>query len=143
MSPGEEALTDDELVYRRVPHRDEFLSGPRRASPLAFRPHPESDRDGLSFFRKKYATALETVADRGPGKPTFLAPLLVLDIRGIGLEILPAPLPENPGHCVVPGLNSMTPKPVAVELRRQLALVAMRLEGPFGSPSVRLPDQHS
>src|ERR1051326_4397587 len=131
MAQGRELLTDEELVFRRVPNDQHHVEDAhaRIPSPIAFRPHPEHDKDGLSLLRAKYVTSLENAAERR-GKSTYLARLLVSDVRGLGLDVLPDPPP--PEHCSIPRLNAANRKESwALELQKKLAHRLSTLVGPF------------
>jgi hypothetical protein len=123
-----EAVEDGEFIYRRI-HRT-FLD-PRAPIPIqlpAFRP-TANDNTGLSFFRAGFlAQPQDALANLAPDKAKnyYVARLAVLDVRRLGLTVVPEPIPgEPPGHVVIPELSWASYqaqeqhwKPLLVELAR-------------------------
>lgn len=137
MDPGTEPIADDELLYRRISMASGWYE-PARIPPLnpeAFRPNKKTDESGLSLWRAKYVTAQE--AARGPsGKPYYVAVLSAADLRAKGIEIVPRPLPGQPGHAEIPALTSANRSDQ--QAKNMSALIAeklcLRFEGPFPQP---------
>lgn len=129
---GDEQITDDEVLYRRVPER--WCSN-GAVDRQAFRPHPENDADGLSLSRAKYKTPEQAATTTWPGKRYFIAVLYASKLRAIGLDIKPAPLAGDPGHCVLPILNASNRR--SDGSRHYAGILALGLTaddilGPFG-----------
>lgn len=88
MGSGSEPISDDELLYRRVPIR---WYDPSTGRPFdeAFAPHKENDLTGLSVSRAKYKS-IEQAARGMPGKRYYVATLRAGDLRGslpcVGLQ---------------------------------------------------------
>jgi hypothetical protein len=124
MQHGSEPVDDDELILRRIPDAQVERSSSPRPSPIAFQPHRENDRRGISFSRAKYSTA-EQVARGGLRRPArFVAQFSVRALRASGVDVEPDPTPDNPGHCVAPALRSDTRGTNrTLELQRLLAEV--------------------
>jgi hypothetical protein len=100
-------VEEHEFVLRRI-HRNAYNSN--LDSPIlriAFQPN-QNDDTGLSVFRERFVDATGTLADIAPEKRDayFVARLAVLDLRSIGLTVVPEPQPQGPrGHAVIPELS--------------------------------------
>jgi hypothetical protein len=129
---GTERLHSDELIYRRVlVSHDLFNSETGKLSPEAFRPF-KYDETGISVDRAKCRTIREAAQGRNR-KGYFVAVLRVGDVHRAGLEVVPRPTPDNPGHAEIPALNYADRSTVETQqwkllLARELTL---RVEGPF------------
>jgi hypothetical protein len=98
---------------------------------LAFHPHATADQTGISLSRAKYKTVEQAGAGR-PGKQYYVAPLRASDLKAKGLRVEPDPTPDDPGHCVLPDVNSGNRRDDATqELERELAGLALPIAGPF------------
>lgn len=134
MSDGTEPITDDEILYRRIPERPDYFDAENdaRASPLAFKPR-EDDTTGLSVYRAKYGTP-EEVARNNRGKRFYIGFLLASDLRAHGMEIVPKPNPpEQIGHAEIPeltfeGKNTKRGKELQVKLAEKLCFP---VKGPY------------
>lgn len=109
MSAGSEPISDDEVVYRRVPASPNpgwyDPSQSDKPSPYAFRAN-QHDSDGRSLARKKYASAEEACAKGREGKDYFVVELRAGDLAERGLTLKPAPLDEDPGHCILTDIRA-------------------------------------
>jgi hypothetical protein len=123
-----EPIADDELLYRRVPAM--WYEPTLGLSDNAFSPR-EDDITGLSVSRAKYKT--EEEAARGFGKCYYLAVLRAGDLREMGIEVEPRPLPGDPGHSELPGLNADNRKTSETLERKNLLAGRLCLEvrGPY------------
>lgn len=131
MQAGSEPIEDDELLYRRIPTVWQSESG---ISDQAFAPHKTEDPTGLSVTRAKYKS-LHEAANGRPGKSYYVAVLQAGDLRENGVEVVPRPLPDDPGHAELPALNSADRKNDEVlKFQKVLVNVVLRIEGPFESP---------
>ena len=133
MSDGSEPIEDDEILYRRIPASAGFYdpSLGTYVSPLAFRP-AAVDTTGLSLSRAKYKTIQQAARGR-KGKSYYVAVLCAGELRRAGMEVVPRPLFDDPGHCEIVQLtfNDRRAMPFAewqVLLAERLCL---RVEGPF------------
>ena len=131
--PGHEPLDDDEVVYRRIPVNPSFYDPERdsKPSPQAFKPR-EDDTTGISVFRAKYVTP-EEVTSNPRGRPYYVAALRVGDLRAEGIEVLPRPNEDGPGHAEIPALTYETRK--LDSSKERMLLLAHRLcvvTGPHG-----------
>lgn len=133
MDDGSEPITDEDVLYRRVPASTGWYSPESGLRPEAFAPHKTNDTTGLSLSRAKYKSAEE--AARGqPGKSYYVVVLRVADLRRNGIAAEPKPLTSDPSHAELPGLNSGNRKQVlTLERQRILVTLALRVEGPFAS----------
>jgi hypothetical protein len=135
-SPGAEPISDDELLYRRVPaslNLYDPISKPHLL-PDAFRPNA-NDVTGLSVYRAKYKS-VEQAAQGRAGKEYYVAVLRAGDLRSKGIEVSPRPLEGEPGHAEIPGLMYQNRKEDwALEWKVLLSQeLCLRVEGPFASP---------
>ena len=134
MSDGKEPITDEEILYRRIPVQPDFFDADNdaRASPLAFRPR-EYDTTGLSVYRAKYGTP-EEVAKNNRGKRFYIGFLRASNLRAHGMEIIPKPIPPDQiGHAEIPELtfeskNTKRGKELQVKLAEQLCFP---ITGPY------------
>jgi hypothetical protein len=127
MSDGTEPVTDDEILYRRV---QKIHGQGGYVDPKAFHPN-KHDRDGLSLFRRKYYSK-ERLCENCRGKQYYVASVRALDVRKLGLHIVPTP-PFDIGHVSLPEWNYKNRKMDRfVELERICANeVVFELDGPF------------
>lgn len=101
----EEPLSDDELLLRRIPASQNWVSPDDKSiDPLAFRPR-ESDITGLSFGRAKYDAPIQEAAKGALGRRFFVALLSVKLIREKGMTIVPRPLIGDAGHAEISDLT--------------------------------------
>ncbi len=134
MSPGEEPIEDDEVLYRRVPAV--WCDG-NSVDEEAFLPHRENDLDGLSISRAKYRSLEEAAKPPTlrPRKIYYVARLRASALREAGLSIEPKPLEDDPGHCILPDLrsdNRNLDESARVARILVLGLTSDDIEGPFG-----------
>jgi len=143
-------MSASELLMRKVPAGGHFFNPARPAeSPLgvtwlAFKPTRE-DSDGLSLSRMKSAAypdflSLEQFAARicdgkAPEKHFYITVLSVdelIDPMGLALQLTPDPVDRDPGHLLIPRLNSALDKPTRDSFALTLARAhCQRLIGPF------------
>ena len=98
---ADEPIGDDELLLRRIPESQNWVTADRQiVDPLAFRPR-ESDTTGLSFGRAKYTTLPQEAAKGTLGRRFFVACLSVRLIRKNEMTVAPRPLIDDPGHAEV------------------------------------------
>ena len=128
---GTEPVADDERLYRRIPvsmgwYDDQGLS------PEAFRPRRDEET-GISVFRAKYKSIQD--AARGMSKQGYyIAVLLAGDLRNANMEVVPRPLPNDPGHAELPDLTCHNrSEPMTMTRMGRLTDLAMQVEGPFHS----------
>lgn len=128
--PGVVPVSEDELVYRRVP--EAFVDG-SAPSLEAFLPHKTKDVDGLSLSRQ-HVGAEGAAATGAAGKNHFAAELVAADIRVKGLTVYA----DTDDHALIPEMNSAArqsrDKEIKVRLTtwaRELQLAMRGLHGPF------------
>lgn len=136
MNGGHEPISDDELIYRRVPLSKEWYNpATTELNSEAFAPSKQRDLTGISVTRAKY-NHVERAALGQPGKSYFVAVLRASDIRSLGLKVEPRPVATDLGHSELPDLNAANYKEDATqERKRALAAICLRVEGPFQTPS--------
>lgn len=103
--PGEEPVSDDKIVYRRIP-LDWCVQGIVKIE--AFKPG-KLDTTGLSVSRAKYKDIADA-ARNSRGKQYFVAVLKVGSLRENGIEVVPRPGDPNspeydPSHAELPQLT--------------------------------------
>ena len=131
LDDGTEPIADEEFLYRRVPASTGWYSPESGLKPEAFAPHKTNDTTGLSLSRAKYKSA-EDAARGQPGKSYYVVSLRAADLRTRGIAVDPKPLPGDPGHAELPGLNSDNRKQDStLERQRILVSLAVQIEGPF------------
>lgn len=131
MVDGIEPVEDAEVLLRRIPGA--FRPDPTRPPALdAFLPHRSNDPDGLSLTREKYADAAAVGRSAPAGKACYVGRLTAGQLRRTGLDVRPDPRPGNPGHAVIPSLNSAARGSPAIRaFARQLVAVCTDIAGPF------------
>ena len=133
---GTEPISDDEILYRRIPVGSEWFDPEvdPRPSPKAFRPRPD-DTTGLSLYRRKYKSP-QQVAANPRGARYYVAELHAGDMRAKGITVIPGPLPGDPGHAAISDLtyeNRKTSR--AMEIQKTLAEeLCLGVHGPFSMP---------
>lgn len=136
-----EPISDDELLYRRIPessnpqlyHKDSGLS------PKAFRPN-RNDTTGLSIYRAKdYNNSPKRAASTGrAGKKYYIAILRAFDIKQF-CTIKPTLEPQNPGHAELLELRYDNARDEnSTTLQIKLRDLCICVEGPFDGE--RVPD---
>src|SRR5262249_15131074 len=101
---GTEPVADEEIIYRRVPvsKTDWYCRGD--LSPEAFDPLKD-EHTGISVSRAKH-TSIEQAAQGRSKSGYYVAVYRVADLRAHGIDVVPRPLPGNPGHAELPDINS-------------------------------------
>lgn len=137
ITDGSEPIDDAEVLYRRIPDSKGWYdagSPPSSLSPDAFRP-TENDTTGLSLSRAKYKSVEDAALGR-PGKTFWVAKLLAGEMRLHGIELVPRPLPGDPGHAEIPSMTYPVRKSAECEGRTVLLAGKLTLEifGPFTTP---------
>jgi hypothetical protein len=131
---GTEAIEDSEVVFRRVPVSQGWCDAAVQPhlSHLAFAP-TKYDVTGISLSRAKYKT-VEQAAAGSSRQGYYVALLKAGDLRSKGIDVVPKPLPDDPGHCEIPSLiyqNRRTDP--SIETTVQLALLVIDVKGPFAA----------
>jgi hypothetical protein len=126
---GTEPIADDELLYRRIPVSKGWYDN-AGVSPEAFDPRKE-ELTGISVYREKYKS-LEEAATGKSKKGYYVAVLRAIDLRSHGIQAVPRPHPDDPGHAELPDLRSDNrDSPDAQERKLRLSQLCVRVEGPF------------
>ncbi len=138
LGDGTEPVADDEMIYRRIPASQSWYH-PRSGIPLAFAAFKPTkhDQTGLSVKRAKYIRSIEDAARNPRGASYYIAVLRVGDLRAHGLDVIPCPLPGDPGHAELPALHYQAryeTQPLQVLLSEKLCI---RVEGPFSLPTLK------
>ena len=136
----EDPVASDEQVYRTFFDKVGWWDSIKRSVyRQAFEPS-DADTNGLSVVRARFHTPLqvaaikhrERLARNKAAEPLVVVEVSVAALREKGLDVVPDPLPEIPGHAVIPLLNN-TQKKGQVGKQRQLDAVAscIKIHGPF------------
>ncbi len=130
--PGHEPVADDEILYRRVPVSRNWYSPASGLSPQAFDPR-DDEHTGISIDRAKYKSLTEVAAGKSK-QGYFVAVFRAGDLRARGIQVLPSPESNDPGHAELPQLTCHNRDQVE-SLERQSLLTALPIsvEGPFVS----------
>lgn len=127
-----EPITDDELLYRRIPVSMNWYEN-GQLSPEAFDPRPD-EHSGISIYRAKYKS-LEEVARGKSKKGYFVAVYRSGELRANGIEVVPRPVTADgwdAGHAEIPALTSTNRETtLALEAKLTLAQIAIQVVGPF------------
>lgn len=126
---GTESVADDELLYRRIPVSTGWYSK-GTLSPEAFDPRKE-ETTGISLYRAKYKSIEE--AAKGKSKSGYyVAVFRAGDLRQNGIDVVPRPSPDDPGHGELPGLTCHNRlEPETQQRKLLLTTLPQSVEGPF------------
>jgi hypothetical protein len=102
MEKGAENVSDDELLYRRIP-LVWFDVATGLIADDAFKPTPE-DKTGLSLYRAKHIDPKTLVGRSKSGKPFYVAGILAKDLREHGLDVRVND-PSEPVHVELPHIR--------------------------------------
>jgi hypothetical protein len=128
---GNDPISDDELLFRRVPIQ--WHSASTGLDGQAFAPHKIRDATGLSLVRAKYKS-IEEAAKGMQGKSYYVAVLRAGDLRREGIQVVPRPKEGDPGHSELPDLNASNYKSdLTLERQQILVRLCREIRGPFRS----------
>lgn len=133
---GTEPILDDEILYRRVPLSMGWYD-PEGKPPLsyfAFRPRKD-ETTPVSVYRGKYKRPEQVAVSPRPTARYYVVKLRAGDLRARGIQVLPDPQPEDPGHSVIAELVYATRDTTrSIEIQKQLAEeLSLCVHGPFPS----------
>ncbi len=114
---GPEQIQDDEVVFRHIPgDKDHLAEGPRATSGNF---ELRDGEHGISVTRAAITTAGQLMTRLGdPAAGSRIAAASVRELRALGLEVVSAPIPEDPGHAEIrPGAVNLGSR----SLRRKVA----------------------
>jgi hypothetical protein len=131
MKPETDPIADDEWLLRLV-WEDRFVARQPPISPNAFEPRggKNPDTDGLSLFREACvdnpAEILAVVAENKRDRYGIVK-IPVSMLAGLRLTVRPSPIPQVPGHVVLPELNItayQADRPAFTPIKAKLAATA-------------------
>ncbi len=126
---GTEPIADDELLYRRIPVSKGWYTE-SGLSPEAFDPLA-GETSGISVYRDKYKS-VEDAAKGKSKKGYFVAVLRAGDLRKHGIDVVPRPESDDPGHAELPDLTCCNRLERETQERKVLlARLPLRVQGPF------------
>lgn len=126
-------IDDDELLYRRIPVSQGWYNPGEceHPHPKAFNPL-EHDTSGLSVSRQRFKSIEEASKGLSP-KGYYVAILKAGELRHAGIEVVPKPLLEDPGHAELPSLtyeNRRSDQSLTA-MARLAEQLCISVEGPF------------
>jgi len=134
---GYEPVEFESLCYRRIPvkEKDWYDHNISPApTPSAFQPRRD-DTTGLSVLRAKYFEDIEKAAQGKSPYGYYVAVLRVGDLRSNGIDVVPKPLENNPGHAEILGITYQNKNTDQIKEWKNLLAhkLTLRVEGPFAS----------
>jgi len=131
--PGNEPVAEAEILYRRIPVSKGWYSSGGLSS-QAFQPR-DDETTGISFSRAKYKTVEE--AAKGKGKQRYyVAEFVAGELTANGIDVVPRPTLDDPGHAELPGLTSENrDTPEELNRRQVLKGLVRAVRGPFIEPA--------
>lgn len=117
-------------MYRRVPVSMDWVDE-HGISAEAFAPRKD-DYSGLSVFRARFLS-LENAARGASKQGYYVLELRAGDLRGAGIDVVPAPATGTSGHAEIPSLKFERPESNAsLQIRQLLAdRLVLKVHGPF------------
>ncbi|MBL8695603.1 MAG: hypothetical protein JNJ88_16035 [Planctomycetes bacterium] len=132
-------ITDDEVLYRRIPQSQVSFDSIPRPSKESCRPG-DADVLGLSVFRAAFVRPEELGSLVKP-KAYYVAVLSVRKLRELGIAVRPDALCSGlPGHAILPGLTAEgrgTNEQHVLAARLAAEVVEAPLLGPFEPKGTR------
>jgi hypothetical protein len=112
--PPLDRVDDDEFVLRRIPPGTTWQAPGPRITSRNFELRRDSDETGVSVSRRKITSpeALlllipsDIVLRMGPVTEWRVAHANVGEIRKLGFNVEPDPLPDDPGHALIASASS-------------------------------------
>ncbi len=99
-------LQDDEIVLRHIPGGTTWQAPGPRVTSKNFELRP--GEAGISVSRAAITAPDQFMALRGnPATGSRIASAPVAGIRGLGLEVIPDPIPDDPGHALIVSATSI------------------------------------
>jgi hypothetical protein len=117
-----ELIADDEVILRHIPGGTAWLAPGPRITSRNFELRHDRDETGVSVTRLNMTPPdrlLELVGGSSE-KGSRIARARVGGIRALGLEVVPVPLPEDPGHAEIRSDSTSLTDPAT---RKRLALL--------------------
>ncbi len=130
---GSEPISEEEILYRRIPVSKNWYNPDKDPplSPEAFNPI-RVDSTGFSITRGKYLSIQEAAKGSSSGG-YYVAVFKAGDLQAVGINIVPRPLNDNPGHAEITDITYDERK--SENVRRFKGLMGLKLckrvEGPF------------
>lgn len=118
-----ELLPDDEIVIRHIPGGTTWQAPGPRITSKNFELRP--GEAGVSVSRAGITTPDQLLARLGdPAKGSRTASAPIDGIRALGLDVVPDPIPEDPGHAlIVSAAASLADQPVRKKLAALFAFL--------------------
>ena len=135
-------ISDEEFLYRKIAvTSDAYDPNRQEVKPDAFRP-TQYDTRGISVDRawSESHPAFRRIEEAAQGRQPeyYVAVLQVGSLRASGLDVVPDPLPDNPGHALITDLNYSNRRDAQSQEKK--VLLAHRLvrcvEGPFHNDAI-------
>ena len=113
-------VADDEIILRHIPGGTTFQAPGPRLTSINFQVRTATGETGVSVTRQAMMSPDVFLVRVGADvtKGSLVATATVGDIRALGLQVVPDPLPDNPGHAEIrSGSASLSDR----DTRRRLA----------------------
>src|ERR1700730_16956453 len=96
-------IADDEDVLRHIPGGTLWQAPGPRITSANFRLRHDRQETGVSVTRRKITTPERVLELMGgsAGEGSRVACVRGADVRGLGLQVVPKPLPDDPGHAEI------------------------------------------
>ncbi|MBX9628037.1 MAG: hypothetical protein K2X82_29835 [Gemmataceae bacterium] len=116
---SDDQVADDEVILRHIPGGTTFQAPGPRITSKNFELRP--GEVGISVSRSGITPPEELMARIGdPAAGSRIAVATAAAVRALGLEVVPDPIPDDPGHALIrDGAASLTSQAV----RKQLAVL--------------------
>lgn len=124
--PDSTAVVDDEMILRHIPGGTTWQAPGPRITSKNFVLRADRNETGLSVSRASLTPPAALLARVGkPELGSRVAEATAADVRALGLEIVPVPLPDDPGHAEIrSGTTDLNDQAV----RKQLAVLFQFIE---------------
>lgn len=116
----EEAIPDDEILLRHIPGGTAWQAPGPRITSGNFQLRADRNETGVSVTRLKFTAPdrLLTLVGGNRATGSRVAAVRVGDVRRLGLRVVPAPLPDDPGHAEIQSDSATLDDPLT---RKRLA----------------------
>jgi len=93
-------IGDEEVILRHVPPGTLWQAPGPRISSANFRTRPERGETGVSVTQQRITSAerLVVIVGGDVSAGSLVGAARVSDVRALGFEVVPDPVPDDPGH---------------------------------------------
>jgi hypothetical protein len=124
----DKAIPDDEILLRHIPGGELWQAAGPRITSVNFQLRPDRGETGVSVTWLSVTTPerLLQLVGGSSAKGSRVAGAKVGDVRRLGLQVVPRPLPQDAGHCEIQSFASSLESRLT---RRELANLFQFIEG--------------